>query len=65
MLNTLKEKYEKAEKYFKDIIQKNNIKYYDIVEDTYKFENGLILIVYEDKEHQYEKDIFCVDVNEF
>lgn len=35
----------------------------EIVEDSYEFENGLLLIVYEDKEHEIEKEHICIDLD--
>lgn len=50
-------------KYFETIIKQNNIKYYEIVEDTYEYDNGLCLIEYADKECEEEIGHTCIDLD--
>lgn len=55
--------YESAYKYLVTIAEQNNEKYFEIVEDTYKVENGLLLIVYSDVEHTQEVYNVLIDVD--
>ena len=54
-----------AEKYLIDIANKENAKYYEIVEDSYVYPHGLLLIVYSDE--LFENEIFhiCVNIDDF
>lgn len=47
--------YAEAHKHLEDYAKKNNIKYYDIVEDNYEVPNGLLFIEYEDEKEEHEK----------
>ena len=69
-------KYRKAyaigEKYLKEQAQVNNWQYYSIVEDSYKYENGLLLIGYEDelsmrgdKDNPSELGSICIDLEDY
>ena len=49
--------------YFKKYINEHKIEYYEIVEDSYEYENGLMLIVYKDKEHKIEDYHICIDLD--
>jgi len=42
-----------------------NEEYYEIVEDSMEYENGLMLIVYFDEAHESEKYHFCVDISQY
>ncbi|MGN1327399.1 MAG: hypothetical protein ACI4VQ_04945 [Clostridia bacterium] len=53
---------EKILEYFNKIIKEKNIKNYEIVEDSYEYENGLMLIIYEDKKHEIELEHICIEV---
>lgn len=57
--------YNKAEEFLKNKVIETNEKYYEIVEDTYEYENGLTLITYYDENHEHEKDFVCVNVENF
>lgn len=54
---------ENLEKYFEDYIKKHNIKYYEVVEDSYEYENGLLLIIYKDEKHEVEDYHICIDLD--
>ena len=56
---------ERAKKYLENLAKEKRAKYYEIVEDTYKYENGLLLITYDDKEHECENGYTCVNVDDF
>ena len=58
-------KMERAKKYLENIAKEKESKYYEIVEDTYKYINGLSLIIYEDENREYEQEIISVNVDEF
>ena len=58
-------KMERAKKYLENIAKEKEAKYYEIVEDTYKYINGLSLIIYEDENREYEQEIISVNVDEF
>lgn len=60
-----KRKMERAKKYLENIAKEKEAKYYEIVEDTYKYANGLSLIIYEDENREYEQYFMCVNVDEF
>lgn len=58
--------YDKAYAYLKRAAEKDlTHPPYEIVEDTYKFENGLLLIVYKDSEHKEEDWHMCVNIDDF
>ncbi len=59
----LKETMEIGCKYLEDIAKQNNIKHYEIVEDTYEYENGLCLIEYADEKHEEEIGHICIDLD--
>lgn len=54
--------YDKAYKYLEQYAKENNAEYFEIVEDSYEYEHGLMLIVYNDKEHEDEDYHVCIDV---
>ena len=54
----------KAKKQLEKIAKDNNEKYYEIVEDTYEYKNGMILIIYFDKEKTQEKEHICINLEE-
>ncbi|MBQ7673584.1 MAG: hypothetical protein IJT36_03545 [Alphaproteobacteria bacterium] len=72
-------KREKAETYLRNLVKNNsleyltngilndeeNSKYFEIVEDTYEYEDGLCLILYFDAECKKEAWHICVNVDEF
>lgn len=60
-----KRKMERAKKYLENIAKEKEAKYYEIVEDTYKYINGLTLIIYEDENREYEQYFMCINVDEF
>lgn len=55
-------KYKKAENYLKSFLMDGE-QHYEIVEDTYEYENGLMLIVYQDEAHEIESRHICVDID--
>ena len=55
--------YGKAYEYLKQYAKENNAKYFEIVEDNYEYEYGLLLIVYHDKKCEHEDYHICVDVS--
>ena len=57
-----KENYSIAYKYLEEYAKEENAKYYEIVEDSYEFDYGLMLIVYDDKEHEFENYHICIDI---
>lgn len=72
-------KREKAETYLRNLVKNNsledltngilndkdNSKYFEIVEDTYEFKDGLCLILYFDANCEKEAWHMCVNVNDF
>lgn len=61
MKDTLyQEQYNRAYKYLESLTKDE--KYYEIVEDSYKYKYGLILITYYDKKHEQEKEHFCINI---
>lgn len=58
------EKYKLAYQYLESIVKEENIKYYDIVEDSYdyEYEYGLLLIVYNDEDCEDENYHICIDI---
>lgn len=61
----LSSSYDKAYNHLMSIVKNENIQFFEIVEDSYEYENGLILIVYLDREHEHEKTHYCVDIDKF
>lgn len=59
-----KDKYDLAAEYLISQLSKDE-KHYEIVEDTYLYSDGLLLIVYADEEHKIETRHLCVDTNIF
>lgn len=55
--------YTKGKEYLERIAKSNGEKYYEIVEDTYEYPNGLMLITYNDEAHEDEKDHICIDLD--
>lgn len=60
----MNDKYNRAAAYLKNILNADD-KHYEIVEDSYEYDNGLLLIVYEDAAHEIEKYHVCINVDEF
>ena len=56
--------YDRAYKYLEKYAREHNVKYFEIVEDNYEYENGLLLIAYYDEECEYEDFHVCIDVSE-
>lgn len=58
------EKYKLAYQYLETIVKEENIKYYDIVEDSYdyEYEYGLLLIIYNDEDCEDENYHICIDI---
>lgn len=57
--------YDKAHEYLEKYAKKNGAEHFEIVEESYEYEHGLVLIVYHDKEHQYEDYSVCIDVRQY
>lgn len=55
------ENYPIAYNYLEDYAKEDNANYYDIVEDSYAFDYGLMLIVY-DEDHECEDYHICINV---
>lgn len=55
----------KAELFLKNLAKEQNAKFYEIVEDSYEYDNGLLLIIYTDSEHKQEISHYCVNVENF
>ena len=60
---SVKSNYAKGKDYLENIAKSNNEKYYEIVEDTYEYPNGLMLITYNDEKHEDEKEHICIDLD--
>lgn len=58
-----KSNYEKGLEYLENIAKEEGAKEYEIVEDTYEYPNGLMLIIYSDAEHENEVDHICIDLD--
>lgn len=56
--------YSKAYQYLVSLLSLKD-KHYEITEDTYEYNNGLILIIYEDEAHEIEREHICVDIDSF
>ena len=56
------EKYKLAYQYLETIAKEKKIKFYEIVEDSYEYEYGLLLIVYNDENHEDENYHICIDI---
>lgn len=61
-MKNLEKLYSKVNKQLEQYARDNNIKHYEIVEDSYEFENGLLFIAYDDENHEFEDFHFCIDV---
>lgn len=61
-MNDYNKKYEIAKKQLKAMLSPND-KYYEIIEDSYEYKNGLLLIIYDDKEHEHEKTHYCINID--
>ena len=59
------DEYEKAYAYLEQYANDCNEENYEIVEDSYEYENGLLLIVYSDEEHEHEDYHICIDIDDF
>jgi len=57
-------KYNRATAYLKSQLKAED-KHYEIVEDTYEYDNGLMLIVYKDAAHEIENYHICINIDEF
>ena len=57
-----KKNYVEAYNYLEEFAKENNVSYYDIVEDSYCFEDGLMLIAYDDEKRTVELFHHCIDV---
>jgi len=55
--------YEKGYELLNQCAIQNNFNHYEIVEDNYEYENGLLLIVYYDEKHEYEVSHICIDLD--
>lgn len=60
---SVKSNYARGKDYLENIAKSNNEKYYEIVEDTYEYPNGLMLITYNDEKHEDEKEHICIDLD--
>lgn len=58
------DKYHRAKEFLLRKLTVND-KHYEIVEDSYEYDNGLLLIIYNDKEHENEREHYCVNVDSF
>ena len=58
-----KRKHDAAVAYLKKEAGKS--KFYEIVEDSHEYDNGLLLIVYLDEKYEHEDWHICVNVDEF
>lgn len=56
--------YELGKKILEKIVKAQNIQYYEIVEDSYEYDEGLMLIVYNDEKHEEEVYHICIDLND-
>lgn len=56
------EKLALGEKHLREVAKSNNEECYEIVEDTYEYENGLLLIAYCDEDYECEKYILSIDL---
>ena len=56
-------KYDKGYAYLEKLAKDNDMKYYEIVEDNYKYENGMTLINYADKEKEQEIEIIEINLD--
>lgn len=65
MVNTIEyeHRYAYGEEWLEHIAVENNYKYFEIVEDSYEYENGLVLIAYEDEKHEVEQEYTCIDLD--
>ena len=51
-----------GKEYLEHVAEENNWEYIEIVEDTKEYKYGLLLIAYEDDEHEEEIDHICIDL---
>lgn len=58
------EKRKRGKAKLQKIIKEQNIKEYEIVEDNYKYKNGLMLITYADKEHEEEIEHIVINLDD-
>lgn len=56
-------RYAYGKEWLEHIAVENNYKYFEIVEDGYEYENGLVLIAYEDEKHEVEQEHICIDLD--
>ena len=56
--------YEIGKKLLEKIVKAQHIEHYEIVEDSYEYEYGLMLIVYNDEKHEEEVYHICIDLEE-
>lgn len=61
-MSEYRKNYALAEQVLRSFLTDDDL-YYEIVEDSYEYTNGLILIIYYDDKHEYEKKHFCVDID--
>lgn len=55
--------YTYGKEWLEHIAEENNYKYFEIVEDSYEYKNGLMLIAYEDEKHEVELEHTCIDLD--
>lgn len=55
---------QEAYDYLKELAQDEGYEFYDIVEDTYEYPNGLCLISYTDASQEEEIEHYCVEIRE-
>lgn len=60
----MSDSYTKAYDYLESIAKDRHESFYEIVEDSYEYDNGLLLIVYSDSKHENEKYHICIDIDE-
>jgi len=60
-MSDYRKKYALAEQTLRSFLTDED-KYYEIVEDSYEYKYGLILIIYYDDKHEYEKVHYCTDI---
>lgn len=53
----------RGEEWLRHIAEENKYKYIEIVEDSYEYDNGLMLIAYEDEKHEVELEHICIDLD--
>ena len=55
--------YTYGKEWLEHIAEENEYKYTEIVEDSYEYKNGLILIAYADEKHEVELEHICIDLD--